>query len=362
MMFRLNIAGRTAGNCLAGKARLMLYRIRPQFVVLFAGWLLLAGCSRDAGTPAVAPGKSDASSEPVAVEIALNWYPEAEHGGFYAALLNGEYEKEGLKVTIRPGGPQAPALQQVATGQVQFCVDNADKLLLARAQQADVVAVMVPIHDSPRCILVHESSGIQTFEDLAKRDGLKLAINTGQPFAQYLQSKLDLSKAQIVPYPGNVVQFVLDENYAQQAYSFSEPFAAGEKGIKSRSLMVSDLGFNTYTSCLVTSQQLLKSDPELVRKVVRASLRGWQQYLQDPGATNAHIHEQNLEMGLGILEFGVEGLKPLCRDPKGGLAEFGRMDPRRWTELVLQMEAAGSLKASVVAPMDAWSNEFLPAE
>lgn len=300
--------------------------------------------------------------EPVAVEIALNWYPEAEHGGFYAALLNGEYEKEGLTVTIRPGGPQAPALQQVATGQVQFCVDNADKLLLARAKEADVVAVMTPIHDSPRCILVHESSGIASFEDLAKREGLKLAINTGQPFAQFLQSKLDLSKAQIVPYPGNVVQFVLDENYAQQAYNFSEPFAAGEKGVKSRTLMVSDLGFNTYTSALMTSREMLKSQPEVVRKVVRASIRGWQQYLQDPGATNTHIHEQNVEMGLDILEFGVKGLTPLCRDPQASPAEFGRMDPRRWTELVKQMEAAGSLQAGAVAPSDAYTNEFLPVD
>lgn len=335
----------------------------PRSVVLIAGWLLLAGCSRDAGTPVAAPEKSDPSTaEPVAVEIALNWYPEAEHGGFYAALLSGEYEKEGLQVTIRPGGPQAPALQQVATGQVQFCVDNADKLLLARAKEADVVAVMVPIHDSPRCILVHESAGIQTFEDLTKRDGLKLAMNTGQPFAQFLQSKLDLSKAQIVPYPGNVVQFVLDENYAQQAYSFSEPFAAAEKGIKSKTLMVSELGFNTYTSALITSRQLLQTQPELVRKVVRASLRGWQSYLQDSVATNTHIHTENLEMGLDILEFGVKDLRPLCRDPQGNIAAFGRMEAERWSTLVRQMEESGSLKAGAVDPQAAYSNEFLPAE
>lgn len=167
---------------------------------------------------------------------------------------------------------------------------------------------------------------------------------------------------QIVPYPGNVVQFVLDENYAQQAYSFSEPFAAGEKGVKSRSLMVSDVGFNTYTSALITSRQMVETQPELVRKVVRASLRGWRQYLEEPGATNAHIHKQNLEMGLGILEFGVAGIKPLCRNWQGSLAEFGRMDSQRWTEAVEQMEAAGSLKGGVVAAGDAYTNELLPAE
>ena len=320
---------------------------------------LAAGCGREPAASTSATVATTPKLQPV--ELALNWYPEAEHGGFYAALIHGEFEKEGLQVTIRPGGPQAPVLQAIATERVPFGVINADALLLGRAQEADVVAVMVPIHDSPRCILVHEESGIQTLDDLAKKPGLTLAMNSAQPFALFLRHKLDLSQAQIVSYPGNVVQFLLDKNFAQQAYSFSEPFVAQQQGAKTRSLMVSDAGFNTYTSALAVSRKTLETQPELVKKFVRASTRGWQRYLQDAQATNAHIHQQNPEMKLDVLEFGVAALQPLCRPTGTAESEFGRMDPDRWSSLVQQMETCGALKPGVVDPAKAFSNDFLPA-
>ena len=50
------------------------------------------------------------------VSIALNWVPEPEFGGIYAAQQNGAYQKRGLEVTIKPGGAGAPTWQQVASG------------------------------------------------------------------------------------------------------------------------------------------------------------------------------------------------------------------------------------------------------
>ena len=79
------------------------------------------------------------------VTLMLNWFPEAEHGGYYAALVHGYYEEAGLDVEIIPGGPSAPVLQKVARGDVTFGITNADDVLLARAQDADLVAVMAPL-------------------------------------------------------------------------------------------------------------------------------------------------------------------------------------------------------------------------
>ena len=39
------------------------------------------------------------------VSFATNWVAQAEHGGFYQALVDGTYKKHGLDVTIMPGGP-----------------------------------------------------------------------------------------------------------------------------------------------------------------------------------------------------------------------------------------------------------------
>ena len=54
------------------------------------------------------------------VQLALNWFPEAEHGGLYAAAVHGYYEENGVEVEILGGGPDAPVVQRVATDAVAF--------------------------------------------------------------------------------------------------------------------------------------------------------------------------------------------------------------------------------------------------
>lgn len=194
----------------------------PGMFLLLTG-LLLGGCGRQ--QPEIVTTADGKKLE--AVSLQLNWFPEAEHGGYYAALVHGYFEEEGLQVKIIPGGPKAPVVQSIATGQATFGVDNADKLLLGRAQEADVVAVMAPLQDSPRCIMVHKSSGITKLDEL---QDIKLAISGGQAFAQFLRKHVPLTGVEIVPYPGNIAQFLLEEKYAQQAYNFSEPFVAEQQG------------------------------------------------------------------------------------------------------------------------------------
>lgn len=318
------------------------------------------GCQSETPTVSGTPqADSREGAPPTKVTLALNWFPEAEHGGYYAALVHGYYREEGLDVTIRPGGPKVPVIADVADRKVDFGVDNADKILLGRAQQADVVVTMSPIQDSPRCILVHKKTGITSLPDLARQKPFTLAMNTGQPFAQYLKSKVNLDDIQIVPYPGNVARFLEQVDYGQQAYSFSEPFLVEKENSDWLCLMLSDLGFNTYTSVLLAGRELVDKQPELVAKMTRASIKGWQKYLSDPDETNKHIHEQNPEMGLEILAFGVKALKPLCLPAGFEAQRLGEMTAERWQALAGQMTEIGLLKPGQLKAEDAYSLHFL---
>lgn len=329
-------------------------------LIVFVVFVL--GCDTPSA-PAVTPSPSKAASAtaatPVDVTLALNWFPEAEHGGFYAALAHNYYADEGLNVTIRPGGPKVPVIADVASGTVEFGVDNADKLLLGRVQQADVVAVMAPIQDSPRCIMVHKGEGIAKLEDLAGRKPFTLAMNTGQPFAQFLMKRVNLAEARIISYPGNVAQFLLEPKYGQQAYNFSEPFVAEQQGSDPVCLMLSELGFNTYTSLLITRGELIEKQPELVARMTRASIRGWKKYLAEPAETNRHIHEQNPQMGLDVLAFGVAALKPLCLPNDFAEERLGEMTTGRWQSLTSQMTEIGSLPQDFAKPDAAFTTRFL---
>ena len=330
-------------------------------------WLLLVvsltiGCQSEKPTTQGSEPKAFTSGtvdKPVDVSLALNWFPEAEHGGFYAALVHGYFAEEGLNVTIQPGGPKVPVIANVAEGKVDFGVDNADKLLLSRAQQADVISLMSPLQNSPRCIMVHKTSGITRLEDLAQKGKFTLAINSGQPFAQYLKSKVNLDAVQVVNYPGNSALFLEQTDYGQQAYSFSEPFTAEREKSDPLCLMLSDLGFNTYTSILIVRRELTDKNPELVTKMTRASIRGWKKYLAEPDETNKYIHEQNPEMGLEILAFGTKALRPLCVPEGFDKGRLGEMTAERWQTLVTQLTEVGLLKPGAIKAEDAFSLKFI---
>ena len=61
-----------------------------------------------------------AQGKPAPVSMTLNWYPQADHGGYFAARAEGIYEKYGLDVTLRPGGPQVNVHPLLAAGQTDF--------------------------------------------------------------------------------------------------------------------------------------------------------------------------------------------------------------------------------------------------
>lgn len=290
-------------------------------------------------------GKDGSDIEPAEqgkkVRLALNWSAEAEHGGYYAALAEGYFREEGLDVTIVPGGPQVPVIQNVASGQAMFGVAVADQILQGRAAGAKVVALFAPLQESPRCILVHEESGITTLEELKD---VTLAVRPGITFFKLMQKRLPLTNVKVVNYSGNVAQFLLDKRYAQQAYVFSEPFVAGEQGAKVRTLMVSQLGYNPYTSLLFTRDQLVAENRELVDKMTRACQRGWQKYLEAPTSANRLIREANPEMSEAALAFGAKALAPLCLPDGMPANQLGNMTRERWEQLEQQLIEIGALE------------------
>eukprot|EP00913_Durusdinium_trenchii_P023450 g22028.t1 len=290
------------------------------------------------------------------VTLVLNWYPEAEHGGFYAAKLHGYYEDAGLDVTIVAGGKGAQVVPKVDSGEVTFGIANADEVLATRAVDADIIAVMAPLQQSPRCIMVHQESGIENFDQLSN---VTLAMSSTAAWAKFLRKKLPLENVRFVNN-GTMRLFLAQKDFAMQAYSFSEPYVARVNGAMPVSLMVSDLGFNPYTSVLITNRKTLNQNPELIRKMVTASIQGWRNYLESPRRTNRHIHKLNKEMEPKILAFGAENLKPLCKSKTNGFEEFGNMTLKRWQALADQLVEIGAIKKDRADAKAAFTTKFLP--
>lgn len=319
------------------------------FAVLLICLLFVCGCGR--------PDVSDEDTATTKVSIQLNWYPEAEHGGVYQAAADGTYLAAGLDVDIRPGGRSTPVAPELSLNRVQFAIANADDVIVFRGQGMDIVAVAAPLQDNPRCILVQQDSGVESLNDLG---GMTLQRHPGRPFLLFMESQGVLKDVNQVPYHGSVSSLVADSKIAIQAYSFAEPLLAQQQGVNVNRLMVSDLGWNPYSSCLVTTGQMIRQSPDLVRRVVQATKLGWQHYLMDPAKGNAAILKANDQgMNEAALRFGSQELKPLAIPNKMPIDSVGQMTLDRWQELVEQFRRVDAKAVGDVTAEDCFTDEFL---
>ena len=318
--------------------------------------VMLGGCDKSTDSSSN-DAQAVQDSSPSTVAVQLNWYPEAEHGGVYQAAADGTYENAGLQVEIRPGGRATPVAPELELGRVQFAFANADDVVIFRREGMDVVAVLAAMQDSPRCVLVRADSGVDSFAGLA---GMTLQRQAGRPFLEFMRSKGILDQVREVPYHGSVSSLVGDESIAIQAYSFAEPLLAEQQGVEVNRLMVSDLGWNPYSSVLITSGRLIREQPDLVRRFVEATRLGWQHYFSEPTAGNEAILKANKHgMTAEALKFGITEMKSLAMPDGMETSEIGRMTLERWTQLVEQMDALDPNSAGIVKPEECFTSEFL---
>ncbi|MDG2223259.1 MAG: ABC transporter substrate-binding protein [Rubripirellula sp.] len=318
--------------------------------------LLLVGCN--SSDPATSPNPAAGNqSNGAPIRVQLNWYPESEHGGVYQAAADQTYSDAALQVEIKSGGNVAAVAPQLELGRCDFGFANADDVVLARRQGMDIVAVLAAMQNSPRCILVQKASGAESFEGLA---GMTLQLQPGRLFVEFMRGKGLLNGVQEVPYQGSVAPLVADRKVGVQAYSFAEPLLAQQEGVEVRVLMVSDLGWNPYSSVLITSGDMIRNDPERVRRFVQATRIGWKNYLLDPKLGNEAILAANEHgMTAEALEFGAAGLRTLALPEEMDIEQVGLMSTDRWTTLVEQMDRLDPELSGKVKPQDCFTNEFL---
>jgi NitT/TauT family transport system substrate-binding protein len=267
------------------------------------------------------------------IRLALNWKPDPEFGGFYAA----DYAKHGLDVDILPGGSGTPTVQMIGAGSAEFGIIQADELLLARAQGNDVVALFAAFQNSPLGIMVHASRKLESIGDVLKNG--TLAIESGLPCARLLKKKFGFDHVKVVPSPGgDLTTFLNDENFAQQCFVTAEPLQAKRKGVEVKVFPVSDIGYNPYTTVMATSGDLLRKNPDMAKNMVAAAREGWRAYLDNPAPTNEKMHAINPSMDAASYAEIAEAQKALIE-----ANPLGTMTAERWETLAAQLKELGDI-------------------
>jgi NitT/TauT family transport system substrate-binding protein len=291
------------------------------------------------------------------VRLQLDWYPQPEHGGFFAAQLLGYYKAEGLDVTILPLPQYGSSAQLVASGQADIALGSSDQILEWDSNGLPLLAVAATMQHDPQAIMVHKDSPIHSFADL---EGHTIAAQTGATWLKYVTSRYSLHNVKQVPSTLSIANFLADPNYVQQIFITSEPFFAKQAGADVRTLPISSSGYDPYR-VQFTSRDFAAQHPDVVAKFVRASIQGWQAYLRDPAATNARLLELNPALNPAQEAYTAQTLRDggfISADDRSD-AQIGRMTAARWQAEYDQLKLLGILHGPLNSAT-AYSLQFVP--
>jgi len=297
---------------------------------LFLGVLLAVAGVAAAATPVMAQAQTQA---PVKLVFGTNWYPEAEHGGYYQAIAEGTYRKYGLDVSIRPGGPQVNGLQLLLAGQIDLFMGYDIQNIKVLEQDLPVVTVAATFQKDPTVLISHPGTGVTKIEDLKGRP-IAIGSASDTTFWPWLKARYGFTDAQKRPYAFSVQPFLADKKLSQQGYVTSEPYSVEKGGVKPVVLLLADHGYPSYAETVVVTRETLAKRRDAVKRFIQASAEGWKSYLANPAPGNVLIKKDNPQMEDDLIAYGVRIMKQYAIVTGGDAAKQGimTMTDARWKQ------------------------------
>lgn len=209
------------------------------------------------------------------VTIQLKWFHQFQFAGYYAAVHKGFFLEEGLDVDLKEGGPNIHVDDEVVSGRANFGV-LASELIQKRAEGKPITLLAVIFQHSLRAIIVRKKSSIHSPSDFI---GKTLMINLNEDIefqSMFRDEGIPYNNINIIPKDNSANQkFLNGEIDGLNGSIGNQPFIFQEKGIPVTTIRPISYGTDFYGDSLFTSDKQVGEHPERVKKIIRASIRGW---------------------------------------------------------------------------------------
>lgn len=308
--------------------------------------VLLAGCARPQ------------ELEPVV--LSLDWVPNTNHTGFYVALENGWYADEGLDVDIQVPSDPSAALKQVAAGNTPFGVSFQDEVTVARASGIPVVSIAALIQHNTSAIASLASAGIESAADFEGKTYASFGLPIERPLLQGLMQceGADIDKLEFVDVGYDTFP-ALVAGRADLIWIFLgwDGVHADLMGVELNAVpLYGDCVPDYYTPVIIAGEDTLAQRPELARRFLAATARGY-----------AYAIEHPVEAADILLKHSPESDPELVRASQAWLGAQYQADAPRWgvqraevwQEFADWMYEHGLLVAEIDAGA-AYTNDYLP--
>lgn len=322
------------------------------YVLLILLALLLAACGDGSGSG------SSSSNETRPMTLAMGFIPNVQFAPFYVAMEKGYFAEEGIDLTL-DYGMENDLVELVAANELQFAIASGDQVLLGRAGGRPIRYVSNWYRRFPVAIssIKHDISDPKVLE--GKKVGLPglFGANYIGWLAVAEAAGLDGEAIELEAIGFNQVPVLAEGKVdAVVVYATNEPLQLAAQGYDHSTIYVADF-IDLVANGLITNEETIKNDPELVQGMVKAILRGIQDVVNNPD--DAFEIVRNEKWGTGIDEDSAETQRAVLQ----ASLEFWRNDTpgivpaTAWQTSQEFLLKAGLLNTEV--PLEeAYTNEF----
>src|SRR6185436_13261462 len=266
------------------------------------------------------------------MRLTLNFLAGGPQAGFMLAKKLGYYKDVGIDLTIEERKGSATTAQLVATGQTDVGFADAPAAMQIRSKGAPVKIVAPILQTNGFAIISIEGTGISTPKDLL---GKRLAVQPGTAQttlldAILLENKIDKTKLDIVNIdPAALVGALLEKKVdAILAGADFQSVQIRDRGFKVKDILYRDVGVPTVGLSVIARDDRIKTDPDLYKRFVAASLKGWDEARKNPDAAAAAVIEQFPAVTKDqILKQLKVDLDLVCAP---GATQLGRVPDKNW--------------------------------
>jgi NitT/TauT family transport system substrate-binding protein len=352
-------------------------------VLVSVAALLFAACSSDepsgdatgSAAPSEAPRASAALLSPgstiTTVRVQLQWYPQAQFAGYFAAIEQGYYAAEDLEVHWVTGGGQiAPQTVGSAGDGPEFTIAWQPKVLQARESGSDLVNIGQVFQRSGTLAVSWKDSDITAPADFkGKRVGVwdfgnefevtagakKVGLEEGTDYTTVIQ---DMDMAKLLSREVDVAEAMIYNEWAQ-LLEIADP-ATGQLYQPTEFNVIN---WNDEGSAMLQDAVFARSDwlaqagnEGLAVRFLKASFQGWIYCRENPADCIQYTLKTGPTLGAGHQAWMLNEVNPLIWPSPAGI---GIMDPARWQQTVDISMGAGIIVAD--PPADAIRTDLAEA-
>jgi NitT/TauT family transport system substrate-binding protein len=318
--------------------------------------LLCAACSvsqsEPTGTPATAPQEIDR------IRLPMGFIPNVQYAPFYVAVEKGYFHENGIEIEFDYSF-ETDGVTLVGAEDLQFALVSGEQVLLARAQELPVVYVLGWWQDYPVGVAAKTEQGIRSPADLkGKQIGLPGLFGASYIGLRALLNAAGLKEDDVTLDSigfNQVEALAADQDQAVVIYANNEPFQLAALGYEIDLIQVADF-VQLASNGLITNEATIANNPDLVRRMNQAILRGLADTLADP--------DQAFEISKKYVENLAQADQAIQREVLDASIAFweaeqpGYTAPEAWQNMQEILLDMGLLSESIDLKR-AYTNEFI---